>query len=326
LGVIPASTKDLSIDVPITPGLNDFKAYAENSDNIKSLDASDGVVGDRSLAKPGTVYVLAVGVDDYAKGIPPLHYSANDARAFASAISTLEAGRTVKVAILTDAEATRSNIVCALGRLQSGAQNPPTCQLEQVNQFRPANIQDTVLLYFSGHGVSTKSSFEFLPHDTLYLGQKTAEVPRLEHTLSDRDLQREIEPILAAQLVLVLDACGSGRLVGPTGQAEADLNGFGRLARDKGMYILAAAAAEQVAMEGRSEGTCSSRSIMNCALLQEGILEKKVPAGFDGSLKVDDWFKYVVRRVPSLVDQQPVAFVPMQREDTQTGIIGYFGR
>lgn len=60
-GMIPISVQDLSAEIPITPGLNEFTAYAFNPDNVKSLDATGGVLGDRSLAKLGTTYILSVG-------------------------------------------------------------------------------------------------------------------------------------------------------------------------------------------------------------------------------------------------------------------------
>src|ERR1700687_453074 len=138
-GVIPESTQDLTTEVPITPGLNEFRAYGFNSDDVKSLDATDGVLGDRSLARAGTTYILSVGVDDYAGGIPPLHYSGNDARAFAAALTGLQSGQAVRVATLVDSDATRDNILCGLRRLASDGQNPPSCASSELSKLQPTN-------------------------------------------------------------------------------------------------------------------------------------------------------------------------------------------
>jgi hypothetical protein len=327
-GVIPESTQDLTTEVPITPGLNEFRAYGFNSDDVKSLDATDGVLGDRSLARPRTTYILSIGVDDYAGGIPPLHYSGNDARAFVAALSGLQSGQAVRVATLVDGDATRDNILCGLRRLASDTQNPPSCASSESNNLQPTNIEDRVYIFFSGHGAAQKSGFALLPKDASYSDPTpVGEAKQLHNVISDSDLERELEPILAAQQVLVLDACSAGSLITAAKSANAPLNlsGFAQLAREKGIYILAAATARQAAMEGPAQGPGSNRSIMNYLLLEEGLIQKKADAkGPNGSLLIEDWFNYAVGHVPSAADQQPVSFLPMRQEDTQTVIVGSF--
>jgi hypothetical protein len=327
-GVIPESTQDLSTEVPITPGLNEFRAYGFNSDDVKSLDTTDGVLGDRSLARPGTTYILSVGVDDYAGGIPPLHYSGNDARAFVAALTGLQSGQAVRVATLVDGDATRDNILCGLRRLASDAQNPPSCASSELNTLQPTNIEDRVYIFFSGHGAPQTRGFALLPKDATYsnLAAPSGD-KRLRNVISDSDLERELESILAAQQVLVLDACSAGSLITAVESANAplNLNSFAQLAREKGIYILAAATARQAAMEGPAQGPGSNRSIMNYLLLEEGLIQKRAESkGPNGSLLIEDWFNYAVGHVPSAADQQPVSFLPMRQENTQTGILGYF--
>lgn len=327
-GLIPPRIQDLSIEAPITPGVNEFTANALNSDNVKSLDASDGVVGDRSLARPGTTFILSIGVGDYSRGIPSLRYSGNDARAFAEAVKSIQAGRSVRAATLVDAEATRDNILCGLRRLRSNAKEMPSCSLEQLNQLTSTNIEDSVYIYFSGHGLAKARGFSILPNDASYLDREApSKQPHLRSVISDVDLERELEPILAAQQVLVLDACSAGSLIteGNATNARVNLNSFGQLAREKGIYVLAAATARQAAMEGPTQGAGKERSIMNYVLIEEGIQNKKADSNRpDGSLMIEDWFNYAVSHVPNAADQQPVAFLPMRQENTQTGTMGYF--
>jgi hypothetical protein len=325
-GVIPVSIQDLSTEVPITPGSNEFTAYAFNSDNVKSLDATDGVLGDRSLAKPRTTYILSVGVDDYSKGIPLLHYSGNDARAFTDAVTNIQGGQPIHVATLVDVEATRDNILCGPRRLASD-QTPPLCSPVQLNNLQPTNIEDSVYIFFSGHGVTETPGFALLPKDAAYFGPASlAKQRRLRNVISDSDLGRELEPILAAQQVLVLDACSAGSLITAAESADAplNLNGFAQMAREKGIYVLAAATARQAAMEGPAQGPGRARSIMNYVLLEEGLIQGRAFAKLaDGRFLIEDWFNYAVGHVPSVADQQPVAFLPMRQENSRPAILGY---
>jgi WD40 repeat protein len=327
-GEIPRSVNDLHIDVPITTGLNEFTAYAFNSDNVKSLDAKDGVLGDYSLAKPGTTYIFSVGVDDYSKGIPPLHYAANDAKAFTDAITTVQADHLVYGVTLVDAEATRDNILCGLRRLANKDQQAPLCALAKLNNLRPTNIEDSVYIFFSGHGSTETRGFDLLPMDAVYSSHISAQrYSRLRNIISDSDLERLLEPIRAAQEVLVLDACSAGSLItgAESSSGPLNLNGFAQMAREKGIYILAGATARQAAMEGPRQGPGSARSIMSYVLVEEGLVQGKALAMLSGgSVRIEDWFSYAVGHVPSAADQQPVAFLPMRREDSQSGVLGYF--
>ncbi len=153
-GVIPKSTTELSVDVPIVGGLNELQAYGFNGDRVKSLDATNGVVGARALDRAGTVYVLSIGVNSYDRSIGSLRYSENDARAFARAIQTSQSTRAIRPAVLVDRDATRENILCALKRL--GATGvPPTCRVEQLSELMPVAPFDSVFVFFSGHANST---------------------------------------------------------------------------------------------------------------------------------------------------------------------------
>jgi hypothetical protein len=209
-----------------------------------------------------------------------------------------------------------------------GRTTPPTCSPASLNKLQLAAPEDTVFLFFSGHGVSDANGFALLPLDAA-LSQVRSRRGRMQNVISDQDLERELEPVLASQQVLVIDACGAGRLIRPGESADAplNLNGFAQLAREKGLYILAAATSRQAAMEGPGQGPASHRSIMNYILLEEGIEQGKADVKrADHSLQIEEWFNYAVTHVPSAADQQPVQFLPMRQEDTHTEIMGYFPR
>ena len=165
---------------------------------------------------------------------------------------------------------------------------------ESLNRLQPARPEDSVHIFFSGHGVSEDHGFSILPTDAAPSGA-LAKPGRLRNLISDQDLERELEPILASQPVLVIDACGAGSLITSSELANAhlNLNGFAQSAREKGMYVLAAATSRQAAMEGPTEGPGSRRSIMTYILLEEGIEQGKADVKRpDRSLQIEEWFNY----------------------------------
>jgi len=191
-------------------------------------------VGDRSLAKRGAVYVLSVGVDAYSRGIPPLHYSGQRRAGLYRRDYPDAAGRSVLAAILTGADATRANILCGLQRLGSAASTIPVCTPGPLNSLQPSGPEDSVYIFFSGHGVSGNAGFFYSAHRRCAVRRAGKPGSFAERDIRP-DLEREVEPILASQLVLVIDACGAGSLItsGESANAPLNLNGFAQLAREK---------------------------------------------------------------------------------------------
>jgi WD40 repeat protein len=326
-GVIAQSVQELQTDAPVTPGVNEFTANAFNADDVQSLDSTDGIVGDKSLARPGTTYIFSIGVTEYATGIPSLHYSGNDANAFAYAVASIQPpGRSIQSVTLIGKEATRENILCGLRRLRSEGGESSLCSVAELNRLSAAQIEDSVFLYFSGHGVSDSKGFALLPHDA-FLARNARGGSRLGNQVSTEDLETELEPIWAAQQILVLDACNAASIASSSSTEDPSkhLNSFGQLAREKGMYILAAATARQSAAEvGQASTGIQSRSILNFVLTDEGILKGKASHQRpSNALTVHDWFDYAVSVVPSTANQQPVSFLPMSEETSQTETVGY---
>ena len=72
----------LETKITIVAGENRLAAYAFNRDNVKSKDAELTVTGAETLKRPGTAYVLAVGVNAYSNTQYNLKYAVADATAF----------------------------------------------------------------------------------------------------------------------------------------------------------------------------------------------------------------------------------------------------
>ncbi len=72
------------------------------------------------VAKP-KLYILAIGVSDYANPDYQLNYAAKDAQDFAATMKAQEGGiyREVEVKLLTDSEATQGNVFDGLDWIRS---------------------------------------------------------------------------------------------------------------------------------------------------------------------------------------------------------------
>lgn len=67
-------------------GRNQLTAYAFNRDNVKSKDAQLLLNGADALKRAGTVYIIAVGLNEYANPQYNLKYAVADAQSFAEEV------------------------------------------------------------------------------------------------------------------------------------------------------------------------------------------------------------------------------------------------
>lgn len=312
--VLPSGASDqvtLQTEVTITAGENDFTAYAFNRDNVKSRDATLSVNGADTLKRSGTAYIIAVGVNRYANKSFDLKYAVPDAVEFGSqfgrAQQSLKQYSEIKVIPLSDAQATKTNIVAALRRL-AGAPLPGNA-LPTLAEISPAQPEDLVAIYFAGHGTAAQNDFYLIPHDLGYAGERNALDAAglrqvLEHSISDRELERALEPVDAGRIVLIFDACNSGQALESEDKRRGPMNshGLAQLAYDKGMYVLTAAQSYQAAQEASKLG----HGLLTYALVEEGLKNRIAPNFRDakGLLLARAWFDYAALRVPQLDEER----------------------
>ena len=299
----------IEAEVPIEAGRNDFVAYCFNRDNIKSRDALATVVGDEGLRRRGSVYVLAIGVDRYLDSQYDLRYAVADAEMFASELQRLQAAtgqfERVQVVTLFDAAATRANILAALTRLSGSSDSAAAVAPAGLATLQRAQPEDTVFIYFAGHGTAASARYYMVPHD---FGVGVADSVTgdarvqafLRTCISDVDLEGALEGIDAGQLVFVLDSCNSGEALEAADARKGPMNskGLAQLAYDKGLYFLAAAQGFQEAVEARRLG----HGYFTYALVEEGLRESAADnRPSDGKISLDEWFEYATARVPELL-------------------------
>lgn len=296
----------LEATVPIVEGQNEFTAYAFNYDDIKSSDESLIVTGAENLRRKGTIYIFAVGIGKYANPAFNLSYIESDVKLFGEVLrikqSEINSGDRIKVLPLLDENATKSNILETLKALAGKSEIASALPFPE--QPRKVEPEDTVIVYFSGHGVAIDNRFYMIPYDLGYAGKRSElyeerfkELTR--NFVSDQELEEAFRGVDARNLLLIVDACNSGQALESKEKRQGPMNskGLGQLAQDKGIYILTASQREEEAYVSST----LKHSYLTYALVEEGLKSAKAdnkPA--DGQLVLREWFDYAETRVPQL--------------------------
>jgi WD40 repeat protein len=296
----------IEADVPIVAGENQLTAYAFNRDNVKSVDAQLRINGDASLRRAGTAYILAIGVNKYANPAFNLNFANADAQTFGEEVQKAQARidgfAKIEVVRLLDAQSTKANLLRAIKRLGGDESALPPGAPPELVKLKRAQPEDTVIIYYAGHGIAQGQRFYIIPHDLGYQGDRTkidAAGMRtlLEHSLSDRELEAALDSVDAAQAVLVLDACNSGQALEAEDKRLGPMNskGLAQLAYEKGMFILTAAQGYQAAKEATQLG----HGLLTYALVVQGLREGAADVRpRDGQVLMGEWLDYATERVP----------------------------
>ena len=301
----------LEEEITVTAGPNRLVAYAFNRDNVKSKDAPLVFTGAESLKRKGTAYIIAVGVNEYENPQYNLKYAAADARDFSDEVRKQQTQigefERVEVVQLLDKDATKANILAAIKRL-AGDPGPPSLKAGPMDALKRVQPEDTVIIYYAGHGTAQAQRFYLIPHDLGYTGDRTKLTEEglktmLAHSISDLELEAAVEALDAGHLLLIIDACNSGQALEAEEKRRGPMNskGLAQLAYEKGMYILTAAQSFQAALEAAQLG----HGYLTYALVEEGL---KTPAADtepkDGVLIAREWLNFATDRVPQMQQEK----------------------
>ena len=305
------SAVSLEQEITVTAGPNRLVAYAFNRDNVKSKDAPLVFMGAETLKRKGTAYIIAVGVNEYANPQYNLKYAAADARDFGEEVRRRQASigefERVEVVQLLDQDATKANILAAVKRL-AGEPGTPSLKAGPLDALKRVEPEDTVIIYYAGHGTAQAQRFYLIPHDLGYTGERTKLTEDglrtiLTHSISDLELETAVEELDAGHLLLIIDACNSGQALEAEEKRRGPMNskGLAQLAYEKGMYILTAAQSFQAALEAAQLG----HGYLTYALVEEGL---KTPVADtepkDGVLIAREWLDFATERVPQMQEQK----------------------
>lgn len=301
----------LEEEITVTAGPNRLVAYGFNRDNVKSKDAPLVFTGAETLKRKGTAYIIAVGVNEYANTQYNLKYATADARSFADEMrrrqTQLGGFERIEIVQLLDQEATKANILAAIKRL-AGETGPPSLKAGPFDALKRAEPEDTVVIYFAGHGTAQAQRFYLIPHDLGYTGERTKLTEQglstmLAHSISDIELESAVEGLDAGHLLLIIDACNSGQALEAEEKRRGPMNskGLAQLAYEKGMYILTAAQSFQAALEAAQLG----HGYLTYALVEEGL---KTPVADtqpkDGVVIAREWLNFATERVPQMQEEK----------------------
>lgn len=150
--------------------------------------------------RTGDVYAVIIGIGDYQdENINDLRFTENDANKFYEILIDKNYGRVPpeNIRLLLNKEATVKNIKAAIGTwLSDNAQE-----------------EDTVLIYYAGHGAPQKDRTYWLTHD--------AKIDDLySSALSNAEISDMLSLIKSKRLITFLDSCYSAATVKPKGDTR----------------------------------------------------------------------------------------------------------
>lgn len=247
------------------------------------------VSSERSAAPPpapGELYrdshALVIGINGYTAW-PKLSHAVRDAQAVRESLVTRFGFRADNVTLLTDADATRANILKALN--------------ERFGDARRVKRDDRVFVFFAGHGSTRR-----LPS-----GREVGYIVPVDAGLNDLQadaiampqLQEVAEAITAKHALFVIDACYSGLGLTRGASAAADSNFARTNARRVGRQMMTAGGADQQVADDGPGG----HSVFTWTLLQA--LNGKADLNGDGLITATELAAYVAPAVSAIAHQTP---------------------
>ena len=295
-----------------------FSAYAFNEDRIKSETVSFTYTRPPVEPRRPRAFVVAIGIDDYDTERFKLNYSVADARLIASRLENIP-GYEMRRLILAGertADGRRKRVdngtierVLSLLMADDGREEGLKALAEEngvdASMLEEATPDDIVIVSYSGHGWADKQgNFYIIPTNGRW--PEGSETPELRTVLATADLTMYFRAMDADDITLIIDACYSAASVASGGFKPGPMgdSGLGQLAYDKGIRILAATQANDVALEDAK----LQQGLLTYALVAEGLTPTGGRADLDGDgrIRLDEWLRYAVQRMPSLAEDKRV--------------------
>jgi len=291
-GSADGTTRELRVTIPphdVEVAIIAENQYAASTPATVQLKWKGAAPKDEVVIKP-KLYVLAVGVSQYQMADLRLGFAAKDAQDFAAVLKKQEGGlyREVATKVLTDAKATRDDIMDGLDWLQ-----------------RQTTSRDVAIMFLAGHGVNDSSGiYYYLPVN--------ADPEKLKRTgVVFSDIKNTISS-LAGKTVAFIDTCHSGNVMG-TRRGSTDITGVvNELASaESGVVVFASSTGKQYSMEDAAWGNGAFTKA-----LVEGLGGKADLIG-KGKITVTLLEAYIAERVKELTKgkQTPTTTKPQTIQD-----------
>jgi len=226
-----AEHKLLTLKVSPSAGKNSLKVVASNAMDIDSKGIELNFDG-QSKAYTSSLKVLTIGINKYQEPQLHLNYSVADATLINDVLKSkakISANKS-----LLDENATKAKILAELKELSQGTQ------------------QDSLVIYFAGHGVAKGKEWYFLPYETKLESSLDKIVAG---AISATELSDIFKNSRIQHILLMVDSCHSGGSMDVFSKLENGQRFFSRqLSRSLGITVLTAAARNQEAKELKSLG------------------------------------------------------------------------
>ena len=276
--------REFYVAVPLKTGRNEIVVTALDNENLTSEPKSITVFYEK---EKGEIWAAVIGINNY-RHVRKLDYARNDASAFADYLRTnldIEADHLFE---LYDGHATKRNIQSLLG-----------------TQIRSkAGREDTVLIFFAGHGAPEESETSLdgdgiekyiLPCDANTTDLYTTAIPMDE-------IARIFRRIKAERVIFLADCCYSGQSGGrtPLSRTRANISDafLDRLSKGKGRIIITASSASEVSKESDD----LKHGYFTYYLLKG--LKGAADVDGDGFIDVNEISSYLNREVPEATGQR----------------------
>ena len=306
-------------------GTSTFTAYAFNVDRVKGETSAPVAY---PLAPPSPrrrrAYVIAIGVDSYpAMPDHALSFAVRDAQTLARRLDGFidtadHSGRGPAYVVVPRTfvsrgaldQAKKADIRAVLdilaGKPDGDDDRAISADRLDVTDLERATPDDLVILSFSGHGwagaiKNSKGDFYLLPSDAQ--APDPAHPDSLNTLISTAELTDWLRDVDAGEMVMVIDACHSAASVAADGFRPGPMGdpGLGPLAYDKGIRVLAATQADDVALESDALG--GGHGLLTYVLVDRALADPEkggVERDADGGVRIDALLNYVVDRMPAL--------------------------
>lgn len=281
----------VSFTVSLAPGANQLRVRAAGADGSWESRADLEVTHPRASGHKGRMYVVAVGVGDYAEKGLRLAYPAGDAAAVAELLRA-RGGKLhdrADVIPLLDAEATRAAIEDAVR--------------DVAELTRP---QDTLVVILCGHGAFLGDRLHFAPHDLRVGSDRPAEALRARGLVVD-ELAAAMTTARALKRVLIVDTASSGFAFGGAEKDRSEIRLRGavdRLARSHGVHLLVATGYTNRAVEFPELGHGAlSYALLAAAGIDHGPLKDRPMESAAGEADVMDWFHFAAGQAGPLLEK-----------------------
>jgi uncharacterized caspase-like protein len=182
----PIQQSQNTLTLPLTPGTNRVKAFVTDKNGMPSATRYLTYHGETEVQPE--LYVLAVGVSDYALDRLDLSFAGKDATDMVQALESSDQFGKVHSLQVLDGDATRDNILAAQSFLAK------------------ARAVDSVIIFFAGHGLLDIN-------DDYYFGTTDIDPENPSaNGLSYSAMSGMLDGIAARQKLMLMDTCYSGEV------------------------------------------------------------------------------------------------------------------